>query len=77
MSEETNKHENETEVETEMEKQTRFTRNCRDFIDYINYDWEADEEWTTFEHNEMKDANLNSPKQKEEIKREYFKMNVN
>ena len=61
--------------ETEAEKQKRFTRNCRDFIDYINYDWETDSEWTTFEQANMKD--IQSPKQKEEIKREYFKMNVN
>ena len=61
--------------ETEAEKQLRFERNCRDFIDYINYDWEADEQWNTFEKANMKD--VQSSRQKEEIKREYFKMNVN
>ena len=34
--------------ETEEEKYLRFSRSCRHFIDYINYDWEKDERWKQF-----------------------------
>lgn len=57
------------------DKKAMFYRNCRVFIDYINYDWEFDQKWSDFQEANMKD--INAPKQVEEIKREYFKMNVN
>lgn len=60
---------------TAQDKAIKFKRDCRQFIDYINYDWDSDQNWATFKTDNMKD--INSPKQIEEIKREYFKMNVN
>ena len=42
--------------ESEHEKQAKFRRNCRYFIDYINYDWEHDENWTSFKDTHMKDV---------------------
>ena len=53
----------------------QFSRNCRIFIGYINYDWEQDLAWTSFQEKNMKD--VTADKEIEEIKREYYKQNVN
>jgi len=53
----------------------RFKRNCRHFIGYINYEWEQDDEWTSFQEENMKD--MSNAKQIEEVKREYYKKNMN
>lgn len=29
-------------------KMVNFSRHCRIFIGYINYDWDKDPEWTSF-----------------------------
>ena len=41
------------EPETDVEKYLRFSRNCRHFIDYINYDWESDKAWIQFQKDNM------------------------
>jgi len=46
--------------ENSLDKTNRFKRNCRYFIDYINYDWESDKEWSNFHETNMKD--IKSPK---------------
>jgi len=61
--------------ETEGERAQLFQRNCRHFIDYITYDWEADQKWVEFKATNMK--GVTDVKQVEEIKREYFKLNIN
>ena len=53
----------------------RFRRNCRHFIGYINFNWETDVQWKEFKDTNMK--GIENPRQIEEVKREYYKMNVN
>lgn len=62
-------------AESEAERQLRFSRNCRHFIDYINHNWEVDTEWNAFKDKNME--GITSPKEVEQIKREYFRLNVN
>lgn len=61
--------------ESDYDRKLRFSRGCRHFIGYINYEWEQDEGWTEFQEKEMK--NVTNAKQIEEVKREYYKTRVN
>ena len=74
-SPENNKAEEDALPETEAERQLRFSRNCRHFIDYINHDWDSDKQWLEFKDKNMKE--ITSPKEIEQVKREYFRLNVN
>ena len=64
-----------TNQESPEERSLRFRRNCRHFIGYINFNWDTDLEWQDFKKVNMK--GLDNPKQIEEVKREYYKMNIN